>query len=110
MNNPRLWPWLIGMATLAALLGAAGLSLAMAWELRLGLEQEAPFRAALCMGCTMVGALGGAAGLLVVLTRRFINGRGPQRVVLVSGLALLMGLAPLVMMMVVYLLVSGRGP
>jgi hypothetical protein len=31
-------------------------------------------------------------------------------VVLVSGLALLMGLAPLVMMMVVYLLVSGRGP
>ncbi|MCS6879982.1 MAG: hypothetical protein RMK84_04810 [Oscillochloridaceae bacterium] len=110
MNNPRLWPWLIGAATLAALLGAAGLSVVLAWELRAGLEQGVPFRAALCMGCTMIGALGGAVGLLVVLTRRFIDGRGPQRVVLVSGLALLMGLAPLVIIMVVYLLVSGRGP
>lgn len=109
MDNRHLRPWLIGAAILAALLGAIGLSHALAWELRTGLAQGAPFRTVLCMGCTTVAMLGGAVGLLVGITRRFISGRGPQRAILVSGLALLMSLAPLVMMMVVYLAIIGQG-
>ncbi|NWF78764.1 MAG: hypothetical protein HXY37_01805 [Chloroflexi bacterium] len=110
MDDRRRWPWLIGAATLAVLLGAVGLSMFLAWLLRSGMAQAAPFRTALCLGGTMIAALGGSVALLLLLVRRFISGRGPQRVVLVSGLALLMGLAPLVMMLVIFLLITGRAP
>jgi hypothetical protein len=91
------------------LAGFVGLSFLMAALIRSGVAGS-PLGTALGLGCLMILFLGGSIGLLLAAAGRFADGSAARRTVIIAGLAVLMGFAPLLMILVVYLLSRGSTP
>ena len=95
---------------LALLLGVIGLGFLLAALLRAGLDGGVPLFTAICLGGVMLTALCVAVVLIRLAARTLGEGSTAQRTITIGGFAILMGCAPLLMMLVVYLLATGGSP
>lgn len=119
-REPRVWgstgggrgpnPLVVAGGLIAALAAFAGLGALMVALLRAGVAGGSPLRTAICLGGLMILFLGGSIGLLLAVARRFAEGSTARRAVMIGGLGVLMGFAPLLMILVVYLLSRGGAP
>ncbi len=98
---------LIGLA-LVALAGVVGLGAGIAALLRAGLNGGSPLLTAICLGGVILASLGLAIVLLRAGVRRLVEGQAERRMATIGGLAVLMGLAPLLIILVVILLARWR--
>lgn len=95
---------------LAVLVAFVGLGFLMTSVLRAGVAGGSPLVTALCLGGLMITFLSTSVVLLRVAARRFTAGSTARHAVTIGGLAVLMGFAPLLMILVVYLLSRGGAP
>jgi hypothetical protein len=105
-NRRRLW-LLIAGGTLLAMAATVGLSFLMVALLQAGIAGGTPLRTALCLGGLMIAVLGGAIVLVRAAARRFTGGSSARHAVTIGGFAVVMACAPLLMILVVYLLSRG---
>lgn len=105
-DEGRVW-MMIGGGAVIAVLATVGLGFLMAAMLRAGIEGDTPLRATAGLGGVMIAALAGAIVALRAAARRFADGSSARNAVTVGGVAVLMGCAPLLMIVVVLLLVRG---
>lgn len=108
-DRPRGAPALVA-AALALPAAFVGLGFLMAALLRAGVAGGSPLRTALCLGALMVAFLSTSVVLLRAVAARFAGGGAARRAVVIGGLAVLMGFAPALMILVVYLLSRGGAP
>lgn len=101
-------PVVVGLV-LGVVAAFGGLALLMASILRAGVAGS-PLLTALCLGGLMLAFLGASIAILLAAARRFAAGGAARHTVTIGGLAVLMGFAPLLMILVVYLLARGGSP
>lgn len=94
----------------AMLLGVIGLGFLLAALLRAGLDRGAPLLTTLCLSGVMFTALCVAVVLLRLAARTVGEDSTAQRTITIGGFAILMSCAPLLMILVVYLLARGDAP
>lgn len=102
-------PAAAGLA-LAVLAAFVGLGFLMAFVLRAGVAGGSPLLTALCLGGMMLAFLSTSVVLLRLAARRLTAGGAARHAVTIGGLAVLMGFAPFLMILVVYLLARGGSP
>lgn len=99
-------PVVVGLAIVVPA-AFVGMGFLMAALLRAGFAERSPLLTAFCLGGLMIGFLGVSIAALRLVARRFAAGSTARHAVTIGGLAVLMGCAPFLMMLVVYLLSRG---
>jgi hypothetical protein len=101
-----VWPLIAG-GGLLAVAATVGLSFLMAALLRAGIAGGTPLRTVACLGGLMFTVLCTAIVLVRAAARRFAVGSTARNAVTVGGFAVVMGCAPLLMILVMVLLARG---